>query len=155
MNASRASPENAGELTAIANAAKAYWGYPESWLTRWADALTITPDYICAHPTYVARLNGSIVGFCSVAIDGEAAVLDHLWVLPQSMDVGVGRFLFQQAEEIARQGGASSLNIESDPHAEQFYIHMGATRTGQLAAAMDDKERFLPLLKKNLTRSDA
>jgi GNAT superfamily N-acetyltransferase len=150
MNAARARPEDAGELTAIAHAAKGHWGYPEGWLRRWEGLLTITPEYIRANPTHVAVSEGRIVGFCSVLISGREAYLDHLWVSPLEMDKGVGRFLFGLAEGIARTAGAGRIRVESDPHAEEFYIHMGAVRYGRTPASMDGSERYLPLLEKSL-----
>jgi ribosomal protein S18 acetylase RimI-like enzyme len=150
MNAEQARPEDAGELTAIAHAAKGHWGYPESRLRRWEGVLTVTPEYIRGNPTHVAVSGGSIVGFCSVRISGREAYLDHLWVLPSDMGKGVGRFLFGLAEGIARAAGAARIRVESDPHAEGFYIRMGAARYGRTPASMDGNERYLPLMEKTL-----
>jgi GNAT superfamily N-acetyltransferase len=147
----RAAPGEAGTLTALAHAAKRHWGYPEEWITRWADTLTVTPEYLEAHPTHAAWEDGTCVGFCTVIIAGPDARLEHLWVLPAAMGRGVGRLLFEFAAGIARAGGATRLVVESDPHAEAFYIHLGATRFGQVPAPMDGRERFLPLLAKRLT----
>jgi GNAT superfamily N-acetyltransferase len=145
-----ARPENAAELSLIARSAKGHWGYPESWLNRWSDALTVTPGYINAYPTFCAVLDGGIVGFCALILRGGEAYLDHLWVLPSVLGKGVGRSLFEFAENVARDSKATIIRVESDPHAEEFYIHMGATRYGQVSAEMDGHERFLPLLEKPL-----
>ena len=150
MNIVRARREDAGALTGIALAAKGHWGYPESWIRRWQEALTVTPDYVSCHPTFAAIADGTIVGFCAVKIRSEEALLDHLWVLPSMMRRGVGRALFTQAENAAREAGAKHLKIVGDPHAEGFYRRMGATVYGQEPAAMDDQPRFLPLLEKAL-----
>jgi GNAT superfamily N-acetyltransferase len=150
MNIERANPEDAGRLTAIAFAAKGHWGYPASWLRRWEKVLTITPEYVRANPTYIAAVDGRIVGFCALVLrDGEAR-LDHLWVLPAEMGKGTGRALFGFAESLARSAGAACIRVESDPHAEEFYVRMGAARCGRVPADMDGTERFLPLLEKNL-----
>lgn len=146
----RAAPAEAGDLTALAHAAKRHWGYPESWIACWAETLTVTPDYLQTVPTYVAREDEKGVGFCSVLVVGPEARLEHLWVRPSAMGRGVGRLLFEFAEGIARAGCAERLVVESDPHAEAFYVHLGATRFGQVHAAMDGNERFLPLLSKHL-----
>jgi len=150
MKTVRASPCDAAELTAIARAAKSQWGYPESWLRRWEEALTITSEYIRAHATYVAVSDGRAVGFCSVITRGNEAFLDHLWVMPAETGKGMGRALFERAEGAARAAGAACLRVESDPHAEGFYVRMGATRYGRVPSAMDENERFLPLLEKSL-----
>lgn len=141
---------DADALTAIAFAAKRHWGYPESWLRRWTEALTITPDYIVKNPTFVAAIGSEFVGFCAVQIKGGEAGLDHLWVQPSFMGRGIGRALFQHAEAIARESGAVRMTIVGDPHAEPFYFHMGARLYGREPANVDGEERFLPLLEKLL-----
>lgn len=150
MNIERAVAGDAGTLTTIALAAKSHWGYPESWIRHWSDVLTITADYIGKHPTFVANVDRQKVGFCAIQLHGGDAVLDHLWVLPSAMRRGVGRALFQQAEESARAHGAVRLTITGDPHAEAFYCRMGATVYGREPAHMDGQERHLPLLAKAL-----
>jgi len=145
----------AGELTRVAFAAKAFWGYPGSWMARWAKILTITAPYLEGHPTYVARSGARIAGFYSMAIGGRRVSLEHFWVLPQFMGRGVGRLMFRHFERRAREAGALRIAIESDPNAEGFYRRMGATRYSRRPARMDDRERFLPLLTKPLRRPGA
>src|SRR6478609_588143 len=131
----QARPGEAAKLTAIAHAAKRHWGYPEAWIARWAGTLTLTPGYIAAQPTFAARVGEEVVGF-------------HALVLPAAMGQGIGRALFEHAEAFARQNGAKRLWVESDPHAEKFYQHMGMTVYGRQPAPLDGQPRFLPLLEK-------
>jgi GNAT superfamily N-acetyltransferase len=145
-----ARPEDAGKLSSIAQAAKSHWGYPEAWLRRWRDALTVTPDDLRSNPTHVAVEDGRVIGFVAVVLRGGEAFVEHLWVAPGEMGRGAGRLLFEHAERLARAAGAGALRVESDPHAESFYVHMGATCYGRVPAAMDGTERFLPLLVKPL-----
>ncbi len=72
--------------------------------------------------------------------------LEHLWILPERIGQGIGRALFQHAVERAAARGATSLTIEADPHAEPFYLHMGATRVGAVTSEVDGQRRELPLL---------
>ena len=106
-----ARPEDAGALTTIALAAKRHWGYPEEWIVRWQEALTITPDYIRVHPTFAAEVDDRIVGFGAVQLRPDGAWLDHLWVMPPTMGQGIGRALFSRAETIARESGATWLRF--------------------------------------------
>lgn len=150
MEIVRAESAAAGALTKIAFAAKGHWGYPEEWIHRWAGELTVTAEYISAHPTYAAVLEGEIVGFHALQLGSSEAVLDHLWVRPNAMRKGVGRALFEHAENLARERGAGSITIVGDPNAEGFYKRMGAVVYGRQPATMDGQPRFLPLLRKPL-----
>ncbi len=142
----RALPDQAGQLTAIAFAAKRHWGYPERWIAQWRAMLTITPAFVAAHAVYVATSAAGGVGFYALAGAGPTVSLDHLWVLPQHIGSGLGRRLFEHALEQARQRGAAYVEIESDPNAEGFYRHLGARRIGEVVSAIDGQPRTLPLL---------
>jgi GNAT superfamily N-acetyltransferase len=147
----RIRPARTGEaaaLTAIAHAAKRYWGYPEAWIAQWQDALTITPAYIRDHAVFVAPDGEDRPrGFYGLAIDGADAVLDHLWMEPGWMGRGLGRELLSHAMKTARARGATRLQIDSDPHAEEFYRRMGARRVGEVRADVDDVQRVLPRME--------
>jgi|SRR5262245_16873441 len=54
MRIVRAKPDEAEALTEIAFAAKRHWGYPEKWIESWRETLTVTPEFIASHETYVA-----------------------------------------------------------------------------------------------------
>lgn len=140
----------ADTLTEIAVAAKSHWGYPPGWLNRWRPELTITPGYLAAHPVFVALDETRPVGFYALSVEADEAQLDHLWVRPSYMRQGVGRALFAHAEIAARQRGVRRLTIAGDPHAEGFYLRMGATICGHQPAPMDGQERFLVLFEKAL-----
>jgi GNAT superfamily N-acetyltransferase len=150
MRIVRAVQSDAAVLTAIAHAAKRHWGYPDDWIQHWRPALTLTRDYIDKHPTMIAVEDEHRVGFCSVVVQSNTALLDHLWVLPHAMKRGVGRLLFSTAEDIAHAAGATRLTIVGDPHAEGFYLRMGAHGIGREPAPLDGVNRYLPLLEKAL-----
>jgi GNAT superfamily N-acetyltransferase len=142
----RARPEAAACLTQIAWAAKAHWGYPAHWMARWREALTLTPNFIAAHPVFMARVQQEPVGLYALGECIDPATLAHFWVNPTAMGQGVGRALFAHAAEYAGARGARVLEIESDPHAEGFYRRLGARRVGGRAYELDGKPRILPLL---------
>ena len=87
----RARPEDAGALTGISFAAKRYWGYPERWISRWEESLTITPDFVSRNEVYAAVLEGEIVGFYALVGEGQRIELEHLWVSPEHIGAGIGR----------------------------------------------------------------
>ncbi len=151
----RASPADDAALSAIARAAKAHWGYPAYLLKQWSEELTITPTFIAENETFKALMKGSVVGFHALLEFGAIWRLEHLWVSPELMGEGVGRALFRHATARARACGASRLTIESDPHAEAFYRHMGAQRVGLAASEIDGRRRELPLLEFDLMRQSS
>jgi GNAT superfamily N-acetyltransferase len=150
MLITRAVPEDAAELTRIAHAAKRHWGYPEEWIARWAAGLTVTPDFIMAQPTVVARLERDVVGFAALTGLGRQLRLEHLWVLPAFMGRGAGRALFQEVGRLGRAAGWSSLQIVSDPNAEGFYLRLGARRIGEAISDPEGHGGALPVLLVNL-----
>jgi GNAT superfamily N-acetyltransferase len=146
-----AHPADAPALSAIAWAAKAHWGYPAAWLEQWREQLTVSPEFIAVNDTFVAWIDDRIVAFSAVVAVGEGIHLDHLWVLPEEMGQGIGRSVFTHAAARARARGASRLTIQSDPHAEAFYLHLGAIRVGAVASEIEGQRRELPLLHYDLT----
>ena len=145
MEIVRAKPEDAATLTVIAFAAKRHWGYPERWIESWRDALTVQPDFILTHETYAAVVENRTVGFYALDCKGDRLDLQHLWVSPDAMGQGVGRFLFTHALQRARVLRFGVLEIESDPNADGFYQRMGARRIGTRVATVEGQPRELPV----------
>ena len=141
---SRASESD--RLTEIAHLAKRHWGYPERWIELWKDILTITPDFISTYEVYSADDGRDILGFYALIMNGDKATLDHLWIDPKYIGMGLGKELFNHAVEKAAEMRAAIIEVESDPNAEGFYKHMGARRIGETSSELDGHERILPLL---------
>ena len=148
----RARPEQAASLAQIVFAAKRHWGYPRAWLEAWSGALTLTPDYIATHPTYIVTIADRVAGFYALQISSEPALLDHLWIAPDFMHAGLGRALFAHAVKIAAHSGQRVLKIVSDPNAEGFYHKMGAQTVGKEHAVVEEQTRNLPVLEMRLNR---
>ncbi|MBV8516623.1 MAG: GNAT family N-acetyltransferase [Acidobacteria bacterium] len=140
----RAVGSDAPRATELARLAKAHWGYPADWLAAWRDDLSLSPDDIERHETFVAELNGEVVGVCQLQQAGGPSMLEHVWVDPRCHGQGVGRALVTHA-----QGRASGpIAIVADPNAERFYLKLGARRVGDVAAPMPGApRRSLPLLE--------
>jgi GNAT superfamily N-acetyltransferase len=147
----RAGERDAEALTRISFAAKRHWGYPERWIERWRESLTITPDFIRRNEVHAALVEGEPVGFYALTGEGSRIELEHLWVLPDRMGVGIGRALFDHAVRRAASLNAEVLEIESDPNAEGFYRRMGARRVGEINYSLDGHRRTLPLLVVEIT----
>jgi GNAT superfamily N-acetyltransferase len=142
----RAAPGDALALTDIAFAAKRSWGYPEAWIESWRDLLTVRPDLIDSHHTYVALSGERKLGFYVLGHKGDRLDLLHLWVLPEAMGRGLGRSLFLHAVQRTNELGYRALEIESDPNAEGFYLRMGACRIGSSIRETEHGRRELPTL---------
>lgn len=143
-------PEEAGELSRIALAAKRHWGYPERWIEIWTPQLTFTPDYFETNEGWVAEVDGKPVAFYTFKEDNALAWIENLWVLPDVMGKGVGRKLFQHAVTIARQRGHRFLRLEADPNAAGFYEKMGMYRVGEQHSEVDGQPRVLPVMEMEL-----
>ena len=141
----RALPEEADRLSEIAMAAKAHWGYPESWLELWRPELTFAAATIESDCVWVAEEKGRLLGVSAVRGRAPELELSHLWVHPSAMGRGLGRRLLEAAVDAARRAGGRRLRIVSDPHAEPFYEAMGAYRTGSVPS--QPAGRTLPLME--------
>jgi len=140
----RAVPADSERATELARIAKSHWGYPAEWLERWWDELSISADAIAQNPTFVASIDGEVVGVCQMQEGEVGAVLDHVWVDPRCHGRGVGRALVEHA--LAQSHGV--IAVIADANAERFYIKLGANRVGDVAAPMPGApERTLPLLE--------
>ena len=134
MNIRPAQGHEAEALSALALKAKASWGYAADTIELWKQDLSISTDAITSRPTFVAAVGDEIVGFYSLLPSNHSWKLDHLWVLPQFMDRGIGRALVAHALETAARGGACSVTVDADPNAESFYLACGADRCGEVPA---------------------
>src|SRR6266540_4824354 len=66
MHIRRAHESEAPHLSSIAFESKAHWTYSPSQLAAWRDDLTVSPSAVSSCPTYVAEVEGRVVGFsCS------------------------------------------------------------------------------------------
>ena len=144
----RASDSEAGELSRLAIAAKAHWGYAQELLREWRPQLSITRKDIRSRPTFVITVHGSIAGFYSLQPGAEAWKLEHLWVRPGFIGRGVGTRLLRHALQTAQTSGAAHLIVDADPNAAAFYIRCGAMKVGEVPAPIPGEPgRVRPQLK--------
>ena len=143
-----ARPDEAGALTGIAYSSKRTWGYPEEELDACCGSLAVSADYIREYAVFVAEDDTTSLGFFSLIPTDRTRVieLDHFWVRPGGMGCGVGRAMFRRARDEALRRGMRTIFIVSDPNAEEFYLRMGATRTGEVPPCSGDGG-FLPTLE--------
>ncbi|WP_219502895.1 GNAT family N-acetyltransferase [Nonomuraea ceibae] len=139
-----AEPDEADALTALTRRSKAYWGYPQAMLDGWAELLSISSATIRADRVVVAERDGVPAGYYHLAGEPPHGELADLFIEPEAIGTGLGRRLWEHAVESARGAGFQTLTLESDPHAEAFYLRMGAERVGEREVAPG---RRLPVLR--------
>ena len=74
--------------------------------------------------------------------------MEWMFVEPEAIGMGYGRFLWEDALSRARRLGFTELVIESDRFAEPFYLAMGAERIGATPSPVDGAP--LPILRIDL-----
>jgi GNAT superfamily N-acetyltransferase len=122
-------------LTNLAHRSKAHWGYDATFIERASAQLTITAQTIEEHEIWVLEdPGGRVMGFHRV-IPGEPAVLEDLWLEPESIGVGLGRRLWGHAVAVALAFGAAALELDAEPNAVGFYERMGAVTVGSTASS--------------------
>lgn len=70
---------------------------------------------------YVAEIKNGIVGVISIKGNGIAG----LWILPKYHRQGVGKKLFEKAEQLVAQKGYNLLTVHTTGYAVPFYEVMG------------------------------
>ena len=141
------SPEQAEQLTGIALAAKAYWGYPKRWMEIWKPQLTFNPAYFVENESWVAVFDETPIGFYTLQEKGGNAWIENLWVLPHYIGQGIGKALFLHAVERSRKYGYKILQLEADPNAASFYERMGMHKIGEQHSEVDGRPRVLPIME--------
>lgn len=143
----RARPQESELLTGLTWRSKAHWGYDEAFMHAHRAGLTITAEYIAAHPAYVIEHGNRPVGFYALEPIGEGRVeLGYLFVEPGYIGQGLGRRLLEHAAATAARLGHRSMRIVSDPHAVGFYRRMGARLWGEWHSPVVPGRR-LPVLE--------
>ncbi|SDY97787.1 Acetyltransferase (GNAT) domain-containing protein [Amycolatopsis xylanica] len=127
-----AEPHEADAITALARRSKAHWGYSQEFLDRVRDILVVHPEQIHDDRVVVADRDGALLGFYRIDGKPPSGELADLFLDPASIGTGLGRRLWEHALAAAKAQGFESLDLEADPNAEPFYLHMGAERTGEI-----------------------
>jgi GNAT superfamily N-acetyltransferase len=148
----RARPADAVVLTSLALSSKAVWGYDAGFMAACRAELTITPASISRHPTHLIERHGRVLGFYQLRVDDGAAEVAQFFIAPAMIRRGLGRLLFAHLECAARAAGARHLEVDSDLHAEAFWLEMGMRRIGE-APSGSIPGRVLPRLVKEIAQA--
>ena len=145
----RATVAESALLTDITFRAKAYWGYSPQLMAQWRGIISVPPELIRNNPVYLLEDSGRVCGYYSLEHpDGDQIMLENLFIDPDYIGSGVGRTLLQHALALAASLGYQTVGLESDPHAEGFYLRLGAVRIGERPAPIPGQpERVLPQMR--------
>jgi N-acetylglutamate synthase-like GNAT family acetyltransferase len=115
-------------------------------LSAHPDAIELPVAQIMAGLVQVAEHNGAVVGLVVLLErSGDACELDGLFVEPDRMRAGVGRRLVEDATRIARERGATRIDVVANLQAVAFYEAVGFTPVG------DAQTRFGPAPRMSLS----
>lgn len=98
----------------------------------------------------VAEAGNQVCGFGSLELTKSR--LESLFVLPQYAGIGLGRRLLQALEELARDAGITTLNVQASLNAREFYAKHGyrlckmSTHCTSSGLEMDCAEMEKPLV---------
>ena len=141
-----ASMEDRDALIALTIRSKAYWGYDAAFMESVREELQIPVAHIKAGYVHILEDAGNLIGFFSLIEVKGKWELDFAFLDPPYIGHGYGRALWQAVVGEAQRLGIQSFAIVADPHAEGFYLRMGAERIGEIASA-SAKNRVLPVLR--------
>jgi ribosomal protein S18 acetylase RimI-like enzyme len=134
-------------LNKISIQSKKYWGYPDEWMERWLDDLTLDEVKLATQQVLVLELNHQVVGFCSIEEHADHYEIHHLWILPDFIGKGHGKHLLDAAIERFTRAD-KPIMVVSDPNAEPFYTRQGFVTFDKIESY--PKGRYLPVMKKSI-----
>jgi GNAT superfamily N-acetyltransferase len=137
--------EESALLSELALRSKSHWGYDADFLDACREELRLQDGDLDRLVVRVAEHDdGRIAGFYAIAeVDGTGAEILFFFVDLPFIGRGIGRRLFDDLIEVAREAGLRTLRIDADPGAAAFYERMGAEPTGQVPSG-SIPGRFLP-----------
>lgn len=146
MNLERANFNDSEVLTRITKKSKGYWGYSDEQMEIWSASLTISKAYIETKSVFKLLVENEIIGYYSYFGEGNKTVkLDNLFVLPEYIGKGYGQALMLDFLDRMQESGIDTVTLESDPHAEGFYLKYGFTKMGFMETSISD--RYLSVME--------
>lgn len=149
MEIQRAHKDDHIILTNITYKGKAHWGYSKSQLEKWQADLTVSPGYIIENDTFKLIFDDKIVGYYAVLqVEDNVLKLDNMFVLPEYIGKGFGKFLLLDAINRAKNNKVKKMILDAEPKAEDFYKKFGFETYTLLESSI--KNRFLPQMMLSL-----
>lgn len=133
---------------------KSYWTWPAGYLEKALPLHATDAVYLRSNECFEVLDAGRHAAFFAIAVREARLVLDNLWVRPDLIRSGVGRWACEHVFRWAREHGWTSLWVVPDPPAAGFYAQMGFCDTGErnrLSRARRSGLRGLPCRGREVT----
>lgn len=144
----KAQKEDCPTLSRISKAAKAYWDYPPEWLAMWETDLTITEEDLEQFQVFKLVEDQKILGYCVISENGPILEIEHLWVLPEQIGRGLGKYLLENVLKRVVQKSHTTLTVIADPNAVGFYEKFGLKWVRYIPSQPEGRQ--LPVMLLNL-----
>lgn len=146
--------DDAEVLTELSIRSKASNGYDEAVMKACREELTVTPSGIGRGEYWIAEAD-IICGCVGLAEDpeGKTGEVHTFFVDPNFKRCGIGRKLWQQVLQLAKEKGITKLRLDADPNAVSFYEAMGFVITSQVPSGSIEG-RMLPRMENQLNREN-
>ncbi len=147
-----ARPDELEAITALAIRSKRHWGYSDEFMAALIQELTFQEADLEDERTRVEVFEGDdgrLIGALRMRRRTELAYLEDLWIDPEAIGRGYGRIGFERACAIGREWGKGVMELEADPFAEPFYLHVGAVRVA-MSPVPRVPGRAVPLMRYSL-----
>ena len=148
MKIERANIHDDEILSDITKKSKAFWGYSKEQILEWNDNLTISKNYIESNYAFKLLDENTVIGYYSYILEKSSVKLDNLFVLPEYIGKGFGKYLVNDFLTRMRNQKIKKIILDSDPNAEEFYLKIGFKKIGQFETSI--KNRFMPIMEMNL-----
>ncbi|MCT3897509.1 GNAT family N-acetyltransferase [Elizabethkingia anophelis] len=137
--------EDCEQLTHIAKIAKQHWGYSDTWMRLWENDLSVTPDRFVQGKIEKGVIGEVLIGFYILKNEGDFALLDGLWILPEYHGNGYGKLMFHHALNQAKSMGYYYVQLYADPNVNEFYKKLNGQMVGQIETQI--KDRYLSVFR--------
>lgn len=144
-----ADPSEVADVNQLMLRSKASWGYSAEFMRAAEPFLVEDEEYIRTHWNLVMEVDGVMGGYISLKDHGDSIELDNLFLEPDLIGEGYGKYLWEHILEFSRAKGYKTLWLISDPNAAGFYVKMGAKQVGERVSNVDP-ERMLPKFEYDL-----
>lgn len=121
----------------------------DAWMAA-ADDEDAFRDRLSARLTLIATLDGSPIGFASLA-DGHE--IDMLYVHPAAAGRGAGAMLVDALEKLAQAHGATRLTVDASDTARPFFEKRGWTAQRRNTVSRGDEWLATTTLDKTLAKA--